>query len=96
MEGVVQPNDFDKYDATIGTKIVSTEAAEKSASSYIQFKCDQCSYESVFDKGVGQQIIMMPLIHQLDLQGGCEVNKNESKKNLCPVCPYGSGFLLKI
>ena len=40
MESVVQPKDFDKDDATIGTKTVSTEAAEKSASSDIQFKCD--------------------------------------------------------
>ena len=58
MERVDQPNDYDKDDATIGTKTVSTEAAEKSASSDIQFKFPQCNYESASDKGVTQHIRM--------------------------------------
>ena len=56
MESVDQPNDSDKYGATISTKTVCTEAAKKSASSNIQFKCDQCSYESVLTKELGSTL----------------------------------------
>ena len=56
MESVDQPNDSDKYGATISTKTVCTEAAKKSASSNIQFKCDQCIYESASDKRVRKHI----------------------------------------
>ena len=58
VESVDQPNDSDKEYATISTKTVSTEAAEKSASSDIQFKFPQCNYESASDKGVTQHIRM--------------------------------------
>ena len=92
VESVVQPKDFDKDDATIGTKTVSTEAAEKSASSDIQFSCYQCSYESVSDKGVRQHIRMKHIIYQLDKQDGCKVNKSDSVKNLFPLCPEWSGY----
>ena len=92
MERVDQPNDSDKDDATIGTKTVSTEAAENSASSYIQFKCYQCSYESASDKGVRQHIRIQHIISQLDRQDDCEVNKSDSEKNFCPdnwpICYY--------
>ena len=56
MESVYQPNDSEKDDAPIFTKTVSPEAAEKSTTQDIQFKCDQCIYESASDKQVKKHI----------------------------------------
>ena len=90
VKSVPQQNNSEKVDATLHAETVFTEAAGKSASPGIQFKCDQCSYESASDKGVRQHIRMKHRISQLDGQDDCEVNSSDSEKHLCPLCPEDS------
>ena len=75
-----------KENASKSTDTVVTEADGKTALSGVQFKCDQCDYESASDKGVRQHTRMKHRISQLDGQDDCEVNISDSEKNPCPLC----------
>ena len=85
-EGAEDANNSDKEDTTKCTETAAREAAGKTALSGIQFKCDQCDYESASDKGVKQHTRMKHRISQLDGQDDCEVNSSGTEKNLCPLC----------
>ena len=65
------PNYSEKEDSTKHTETFATEAAGKTALTGIQFKCDQCTYESAPDKGVKQHVRMKHRISQLDGQDDC-------------------------
>ena len=56
VERVDQPNDSDKDDATIGTKTVSTEAAENSASSYISLSVTSVVMKVLLTKELGNTL----------------------------------------
>ena len=81
-EGAEDPNHSEKEDATKCIETATREAAGKTALSGIQFKCDQCDYESASDKGVRQHTRMKHRISQLDGQDDCEVNSSGFEKNL--------------
>ena len=92
VEEILQHNNSDKADETKRTESVNTEAADKSLSAGIQFKCDLCNFESASDKGVRQHFRLKHKISQLDGQDDCEAKSSasESEKNPCPLCPDNS------
>ena len=82
--------DSGKEDTIKCTDTIDTAAAGTSAASGIQFKCDQCSYETASDKGVRQYIRMKHRISQLDGKDDFEVDSSDSVNNPGLLCQdYG-------
>ena len=79
-------SDSGKEDTIKCTDTIDTAADGTSVASGIQFKCDQCSYESASDKGVRQHSRMKHIISQLDGQDDCEINSGYSENNPWPLC----------
>ena len=91
-KGAEDLNNYEEENAIKTIETVTTEAAGKTASPGFLFKCDQCEYESAFNKGVRQHFRMKHRISQLDGQFDCKINSTDSEKIPCPLCPEECGL----
>ena len=63
----------------------NSNVTEKSIRPLISFKCDQCDFLGVSEKGVKQHKRIKHRISQLD--GHEDIEESESGKSPCPLCP---------